>query len=179
VTRSINGKSQVCTQEFGLKSWIERPVKCRSLSYFSTNGQSFSLFLYETYCGTCDEILLLIGSLVTGSCGLFCESPSLAIGRVFILQCNHSKVRVAQDPWIYFNVSSKTSSTWRDCFPYLQAPGTGSPVILPVKTCENPKELLCKIQISVTSVAWVCELDCDHSNKPSYSVRGVYFPLSC
>jgi hypothetical protein len=39
----------------------------------------------------------------------FCGTPSLMRGRVCNLQCNHSMVRVAQNPWTYFTVSSDTS----------------------------------------------------------------------
>jgi hypothetical protein len=50
----------------------------------------------------------------------FCGAPSLTRGRVCNLQCNHSVVRVAQNP-----VSSETPRTWRARFPYLYPPGTG------------------------------------------------------
>jgi hypothetical protein len=40
-------------------------------------------------------------------------APSLTRGRVFNLQCNHSIVRVAQNPKPYFTVSSETPPTWR------------------------------------------------------------------
>jgi hypothetical protein len=38
----------------------------------------------------------------------FCGAPSLTRGRVCNLQCNHSIVRVAQNPKPYFTVSSET-----------------------------------------------------------------------
>jgi hypothetical protein len=46
-------------------------------------------------------------------------APSLMRGRVCNLQCNHSIVRVAQNPKPYFTVSSETLPTWRVRFPYL------------------------------------------------------------
>jgi hypothetical protein len=54
-------------------------------------------------------------------------APSLTIGRVCNLQCNHSIVRVAQNPKPYFTVSSETPRTWRARFPYLYPPGTRWP----------------------------------------------------
>jgi hypothetical protein len=50
---------------------------------------------------------------------------SLTRGRVCNLRCNHSMVRVAQNPQPYFTVSSETPTTWRARFPYLYPPGTG------------------------------------------------------
>jgi hypothetical protein len=61
----------------------------------------------------------------------FCEAPSLARGRVCNLQCNHSMVRVAQNPQPYFTVSSKTPPTLRARSPYLYPPGTGWPSYTP------------------------------------------------
>jgi hypothetical protein len=52
----------------------------------------------------------------------FCGVP-----RVCNLQCNHSMVRVAQNPWSYFTVSSETPPTWRTRFLYLYPPETGWP----------------------------------------------------
>jgi hypothetical protein len=54
-------------------------------------------------------------------------APSLTRGRVCNLLCNHSMVRVAQNPTLYFTVSSETPPTWRARFPYLYPPGTGWP----------------------------------------------------
>jgi hypothetical protein len=41
-----------------------------------------------------------------------CGAPSLTIGRICNLQCNHSIVRVAQNPKPYSTVSSETPPTW-------------------------------------------------------------------
>jgi hypothetical protein len=54
-------------------------------------------------------------------------APSLTRGRVCNFRCNHSIVRVAQNPKSYFTVSSETPPTWRAKFPYLYPPGTGWP----------------------------------------------------
>jgi hypothetical protein len=61
----------------------------------------------------------------------FCGAPSLTRGRVCNLQCNHSVVLVAQNPWPYFTVSSETPSTWRARFPYLYPQEQGGPVVPP------------------------------------------------
>jgi hypothetical protein len=57
--------------------------------------------------------------------------PSLTRGQVYNLQCNHSMVRVAQNPKPYFTVSSETPPTWRARFLYLYPPGTGWPSYTP------------------------------------------------
>jgi hypothetical protein len=64
-------------------------------------------------------------------CLFFYGSPSLTRGRVCNLQCNHSMVRVAQNPKPYFTVSSETPPTWRARFPYLYLPGTWWPSYTP------------------------------------------------
>jgi hypothetical protein len=52
--------------------------------------------LYDLW--TDDQILLPAGSLLCERCCLVYGAPSLTRGRVCILQCNHSIVRVAQNP---------------------------------------------------------------------------------
>jgi hypothetical protein len=77
----------------------------------------------EHPCGTCDQILLPVGMLLSEICSfVFKEAPSLTRGRVRSLQCNHSIVRVAQNPKLYFTVSSETPPTWRARLPYLYSP---------------------------------------------------------
>jgi hypothetical protein len=59
---------------------------------------------------------------------LFLWVASLTRGRLCNLRCNHSIVRVTQNPKSYFTVSSVTTSppqTWRAWFPYLYSPGKG------------------------------------------------------
>jgi hypothetical protein len=56
----------------------------------------------------------------------FYRAPSLTRGRVWNLQCNHSMVRVAQNPQPYFTVS-ETPPTWRARFPYSYPPGARWP----------------------------------------------------
>jgi hypothetical protein len=58
-------------------------------------------------------------------------APSLTRGWVCNLQCNHSMVRVAQNPKPYFTVSSETPPAWRARFPYLYPKGTGWPSYTP------------------------------------------------
>jgi hypothetical protein len=60
-----------------------------------------------------------------------CGAPSLTRGRVCNLQCNHSMVRVAQNPKPYITVSSETPATWRASSPYLYPPGAGWPSYTP------------------------------------------------
>jgi hypothetical protein len=57
--------------------------------------------------------------------------PCLTRGWVCNLRCNHSKVRVAQNPKPYITVSSETPPTRRARFPYLYPPGTGWPSYTP------------------------------------------------
>jgi hypothetical protein len=56
-------------------------------------------------------------------CCLVSMGLSLMRGRVCNLQCNHSTVRVAQNPKSYFTVSSEAPPTWRARFPYSYPPG--------------------------------------------------------
>jgi hypothetical protein len=58
-------------------------------------------------------------------------APSLTRGRVCNLQCNHSIVRVVQNPKPYFTVSSETPPTRRARFSYLYPPGIGWPSYTP------------------------------------------------
>jgi hypothetical protein len=81
----------------------------------------------QAHSGTCDQMLLPVGMLL--SC--FCGAPSLTRGRVCNLQCNHTMVRVAQNPKPYFTVSSETPPSWRARLPYLYTPGTGWPSYAP------------------------------------------------
>jgi hypothetical protein len=55
------------------------------------------------------------------------EAPPLTRGQVCNLWCNHSMVRVAQNPKSYFTVSSETPLTSRARFPYLYPSGIGLP----------------------------------------------------
>jgi hypothetical protein len=58
-------------------------------------------------------------------------APTLTRGRVCNLRCNHSMVRVSQNPKPYFTASSETPLTSRARFPYLYPPGTGWPSYTP------------------------------------------------
>jgi hypothetical protein len=64
-----------------------------------TVSQSVCLGI-EHPCGACDQILLPVGMLLSEIYG----APSLTRGRVCNLQCNHSMVRVAQNPKPFFTV---------------------------------------------------------------------------
>jgi hypothetical protein len=63
------------------------------LLYELTVSQSV-LSWCRSHSGTCNQILLPVGRLLSCLCG----TPSLTRGRVCSLQCNHSMVRVAQNP---------------------------------------------------------------------------------
>jgi hypothetical protein len=109
-----------------------RGAICRSRSYFTTDVSQSVCLGIEYPCRTCDQILLPVGMLLSEICGLVSVgAPSLTRGRVCNLQCNHSVVRVAQNPKPYFTVSSETSPTWRARFPYLYPPRTGWPSYTP------------------------------------------------
>jgi hypothetical protein len=58
-------------------------------------------------------------------------APSLTRGHVCNLQCNHSMVRVAQNPKPCFTVSSESPPTWKARFPYLYPSGTRWPSYTP------------------------------------------------
>jgi hypothetical protein len=60
----------------------------------------------------------------------FYWAPSLTRGRICNLQCNHSIVRVAQNPKPYFTVSSETPPTWMARFRIYIPQEQGGPVIL-------------------------------------------------
>jgi hypothetical protein len=58
-------------------------------------------------------------------------APSTTRGRVCNLECNHSIVRVTQNPKPYYTVPFETLPTWRARFPYLYPPGTECPSYTP------------------------------------------------
>jgi hypothetical protein len=103
-----------------------------SRSHFTTDSQSVSMSWYRAP-------LLDLRPDITSFRNVdvwnlrYCVywAPSLTRGRVCNLQCNHSMVRVAQNPKPYFTVSSKTSPTWRVRFSYLYSPGIGWPSYTP------------------------------------------------
>jgi hypothetical protein len=70
---------------------------CRS--YFITNGQSVSMSWYRTHLWDLRANITSCRNVAV--CNLnssFCGTPSLTRERVCHLQCNHSMVRVAQNP---------------------------------------------------------------------------------
>jgi hypothetical protein len=70
-----------------------------SRSYFMTDSQSVCMSWCRAHSGTCDHILLPVGRFLSESCRLcLCWASSLTRGLVCSLQCNHSVVRVAQNP---------------------------------------------------------------------------------
>jgi hypothetical protein len=68
----------------------------RRRNYFTTNGQSVSQYVLVA-SPLWD--LWTVGTLLSESCGLlYVGAPSVTRGRVCNLRCNHSMVRVAQNP---------------------------------------------------------------------------------
>jgi hypothetical protein len=103
--------------------------KSKLLYDWQSVSQSVCLGIEYPY-GNCDQKLFPIGMLLSEICGIVSiddEMMMMMRGRVCNLQCNHSIVRVAQNPKQYFTVSSETPPTWRARFPYLYPPGTGWP----------------------------------------------------
>jgi hypothetical protein len=74
----------------------------RSRSYFTTDSQSVCIGI-EHPCGTCDQILFPVRYVsVWNLRSCIYWAPSLTRGRVCNLQCNHSMVRIAENPKPYF-----------------------------------------------------------------------------
>jgi hypothetical protein len=98
----------------------------------------------------------------------FCGAPSLTRGRVCNLQCNHSMVRVAQNPWPYVTISSETPPTWKCSFPYLHPPGTGWPSYTPGHWVTFTSSLTTRL-LQLAGLRW------RYSNPPpNWMVRSSY-----
>jgi hypothetical protein len=90
---------------------------------FSTYGQSAS----SSWCRAplwCHDQILIFLCLASTFLSPLCRAPSPTRGRVCSLQCNHSMIRVVQNPQPYFTASSETPTTSRARSPYLYPPGT-------------------------------------------------------
>jgi hypothetical protein len=110
----------------------------QSQSYFTTDGQSVSQSVSRSVCldindpyGTCDQILLHVGVLVSEICGL------ISVRRPVWLE-DGSAICSAITQWSesrrtrnHTLLSSETPPTWRAMFPYLHPPGTGWPSYTP------------------------------------------------
>jgi hypothetical protein len=95
-------------------------------SYFTTDGQSVSMFWYRAPLWDLRPDATSCRNVAVWNLrSCFCGAPSLTRGRVCNLRCNHSMVRVAQNPIPYFTVSPETPPTWRARFPYLYPAWTG------------------------------------------------------
>jgi hypothetical protein len=104
----------------------------RSRSYFTTDSQSANMSWYRVpLWDLWPDITSCRNIAVWNLLSFIYWAPSLTRGQVCNLQCNHSIVRVAQNPKPYFTVSSETPSTWKARFPYLYPPGTGWPSCTP------------------------------------------------
>jgi hypothetical protein len=96
-----------------------------------TNSQSVSMSWYRAPLWDLRRDIISYRNVVVWnlrSCIYW--APSLIRGRVCNLQCNHSIVRVAQNPKQYFTVSSETPNL-EGQFPVFLSPGTGWPSYTP------------------------------------------------
>jgi hypothetical protein len=78
--------------------WRALPRATQSQSYLTTDGRSVRMSWSRAHSGACDQILLIVGTLLSEVAVLFCGEPSLTRGRFCSLQCNHSMIRVVQNP---------------------------------------------------------------------------------
>jgi hypothetical protein len=112
------------------------------LTCLHTGKQSMFKFKFKLYCDWWSvNQLILVSDPLWGPWPDFnflfwqffssCRMPSPTRGWVCNLQCSHSLVRVAQDPYPYVTVSSETPPSWRARSPYLYPPGTGWPSYTP------------------------------------------------
>jgi hypothetical protein len=120
------------------KTWAYTPTaphtsKSKLLCDWKSVNQSVSQYVLvsSTLVGLATRYYFLSECCCLKFAVLYLLAPSLTRGRVCNLQCNHSIVRVAQNPKPYFTVSSETPLTWRARFPYLYPPGTGWPSYTP------------------------------------------------
>jgi hypothetical protein len=88
--------------------------RSQSRSYFTTGSQSVSMSWYRVPMWDLrPDIISCRNVAVWNLRSCIFGAPSLTRGQVCNLQCNHSMVRVAQNPKPYFTVSFETPSTWR------------------------------------------------------------------
>jgi hypothetical protein len=103
-----------------------------SWSYFTTDSQSVSQSWYRVPLRDLwPDIISCRNVAVWNLRSCIYGAPSLTRGRVCNLRCNHSMVRVTQNPKPYFTVLSETPPAWKARFPYLYLPGTGWPSYTP------------------------------------------------
>jgi hypothetical protein len=106
--------------------------RSRSRSYFTTDSQSVNMSWYRVpLWDLWPDITSCRNVAVWNLLSCIYWAPSHTRGRVCNLQCNHSIVRVAQNPKPNFTVSSETPPTWRARSPYLYPQEQGDPVIPP------------------------------------------------
>jgi hypothetical protein len=113
--------------------------RLNAMLYYPSKSKSKLLYDWQSVCMywyrvplwdlrpdiiSCRNVVWNLRSCIYGA-------PSLTRGRVCNLQCNHSIVRVAQNPKPYFTLSSETPPIWRVRFPYLYPPRTGWPSYTP------------------------------------------------
>jgi hypothetical protein len=123
------------TEFWELVFYLHAPVPARNevkveVTIRLTVSQSVSMSWYRAPLWNLRPVLLPAWKLLSWLFG----TPSLTRGRVCNFQCIYSKVRVAQNPWAYFTVSSETPPPWWARFPQEQGdpvvpPGTGFPFL--------------------------------------------------
>jgi hypothetical protein len=122
-------KQKRCWQHFDLRETSDLDVQMQNnggLNWIGTRGSavSSSTMLQAGWSAFRFPLLWQLLDFLSGA-------PSLTGGQVCSLQCSHSLLRVAQDPQLYFTVSSETFPTWSARSPYLYPPGTGCPSCIP------------------------------------------------
>jgi hypothetical protein len=104
----------------------------RSRSYFTTDSQLVSMsWSRAPLWDLRPDIISCRNVAVWNLRSCIYGTPSLTRGRVCNLQCNHSMVRVAQNPKPYFTVSSETPPNLEGQVPYLYSTETGWPSYTP------------------------------------------------
>jgi hypothetical protein len=150
-------------------SFIPIIKQSKSRSYATTDSQSVRMSWYWAPLWDLQpDITSFQNVAVWNLWSCFCGAPSLTRERVCNLQCNHSMVRVAQNPKPYFTVSSETPPTWRAKFPYLYPPGTGSPSYTPGHWVPFTSSLTTRL-LRLARLRW------RHSNPPlTWRDRSLY-----
>jgi hypothetical protein len=94
-----------------------------SSRYIATDSQSVRSSWCRARFGADDQILNFFEWQLRPFSS--CRAPYLTRGRVCSLQCSYALVRVPQNSWPYFTVSSQTPPTRRARSPYLYPQGIG------------------------------------------------------
>jgi hypothetical protein len=89
------------------------PSEVEDQSYYTTDSRSVRMSWYWTPLWDLRPDITSCRNVALWNLrSCLCGAPSLTRGQVCNLQCNHSMVRVAQNPKPYFTASSETPPTW-------------------------------------------------------------------